>query len=312
MAETLFSATLAVARMIPGNIVVDGVATGDGNANKLTLVDSAAWFINQSTLPSDDYYKGGTIWFRDLTTAIDEHHAYIITGYTKSTGTYTYTPALSVKTVTNDVYSASNGHYPRFILRQAVNAALAEVGGEDLVNTATTTVADQMTYDLPSGVYNIQRVEVATSLTSPYGYMVLPANTWREMNDDIYFVDGYQPTSTSYILRLTYRVPFTELTTDYGSTHGTVDSTCLLPDLADMNWIKWAGVAYCLRWKLGVTGKDEDIRDFLAEALKEAEKMANRYRPKMQQMSRDWPHSAWDIGGINAEIDSTVDHVRFH
>jgi hypothetical protein len=292
MAETLFSATLAVARMIPGNIVIESSATETGSVT--TLKDNASWFISPNTVPASDYFNGGTIWFKHMTTLVSEGLTGVITDFASAVpptaSTYTFAPALTVTTVKDDTYAACNAHYPRFILRQAVNAALAEVGGEDLVDVTTTTTADQMTYNLPTGKYNIQRVELATSTSSPYGYMKL--SHWREMDDDIYFEEGFQPTSTDYILRLTYRVPFTELTTDAGA----------LPDLVDMNWIKWAGVAYCLRWKLGVTGKDEDIRDFLAESLKEAERMANRYRPKMQQMSRDWPHSAWDIGGRDIDI----------
>ena len=296
MSETLFSATLAVARTIPGNIVVDGVATSDGNANKLTLVDNAAWFISPTTLPADDYFNGGTIWFRDLTTAADETKAYIITDYATSTGTYTYTPALTVKTVTGDIYSATNRLYPRFILRQAVNYALAEVDGEDLYNTATTSVADQANYDLPSGVYNVMRVELAASTSAPYYYREL--NHWREINDDIFFEPGYEIGVTGYTIRLTYRVPFAELTADSST----------LPDLVDMKWLKWTAVAYCLRWKLGLTDGDERVQTFLQEALVNAEKMAAKYRPKMRQIPRQHEHARW--GGSVLDIDSDVDKVR--
>ena len=285
MSETLFSATLAIARMIPGNVVVDGVATSDGNANKLTLVDNAAWFVSPTTLPAEDYFNGGTIWFRDLTTAADETKAYIITDYATATGTYTYTPALTVKTVTGDIYSATNRLYPRFILRQAVNAALADIDGEDLQNATLTTVSDQMTYDLPSGVYNVHRVEVARNSSTPYDYKVIDRGKWREINDDIAMAEGYQFTTTGDLIRLTYRVPFAELTTDSGT----------LPDLVSMNWVKWFGVAYCLRWKLGLTDGDEKVQTFLQEALVNAEKMAMRYRPRMQQMPMDPAHSVWAV-----------------
>lgn len=296
MSETLFSATRAIAKFIPGNVVVDGAATSDGAAGKTTLVDNAAWFVSPTTLPADDYFNGGTIWFIDqVTGSANDGYTAIITDYSSSTGTYTFA-AINAQTKTGDTYSASNRMYPRFILRQAVNYALADIGGEDLYNTATTTVADQMNYDLPSGVYNILRVEQATSTSSPYGYV--PLNHWREINDDIFFEDGYQPSSTGYILRLTYRIPFAELTAD----------TSALPDLADMNWVKWCGVAYCLRWKLGLTDGDERVQSFLEEALLNAEKMARQHRPKMRQIPRGHEHAKWGGGVIST--DSDVDSVR--
>ncbi len=292
---TLFSATLEVAKLIPGNIVVEGAATGTGSTT--TLADTAAWFVSPTTLPADDYFNGGTIWFKDMTTEASENKTGLITDYVSSTGVFTFSPALTVTTVKDDTYAASNRMYPRFILRQAVNHALGEVGGEDLQNTSLTSVADQMTYDLPTGVYNVMRVEVATSTSTPYNYVEL--NHWRELNDDIAFEEGHQLGTAGYKIRLTYRVPFAELTTDAGT----------IADLVDLNWIRWAGVAYCLRWKYGLTGKDEDVREFLKEALDDAEKMASRFRPKMRHLPRQHEHSAWS-GGVTVDNIGEPDKVR--
>ena len=298
MSETLASATRAVAKLLPHpHIYVEGAATGSGAVGKTTLVDSAAWFVSPTTLPPDDYFNGGTIWFIDAVTGTsNDGDTAIITDYTSSTGTYTFA-AIDAQTLTGDTYAACPRFYPRFILRQAVNHALSEVGGEDLQNTSLTSVANQMTYDLPAGVYNVQRVEVATSTATPYDYITL--NHWREINDDISFDEHHQLTTAGFTIRLTYRVPFADLTTDAGA----------LPDLVDMNWIKWAGAAYCLRWRYSVE-TDEEIRNRLVEALTNAEKMADRFRPKMQQMQRDWPHSAWDTGWSVGESDIYTGTVR--
>ena len=73
-----------------------------------------------------------------------------------------------------------------------MNSVLGEIDGEDLQNATLTTVADQMTYDLPSGVYNVHRVEVARNTSSPYDYRIIDRGKWREINDDIAMAEGYQ------------------------------------------------------------------------------------------------------------------------
>lgn len=294
MAETLASATREIAKLLPGpHIYIQSAATADGAAGKTTLVDTSAWFVSPTTLPADDYFNGGTLWLIDAVTGTsNDGDTRIITDYVSSTGTYTFAAA-DAQVLTGDTYAACPRFYPRFILRQAVNHVLAEVGGEDLYSISLTTVADQMAYDLPTGVYNVKRLEIATADSSPYYYVAIDPGKWREINDDIVFKDGEQPTTTGDIIRLTYRVPFAELTTDAGT----------LPDLVDMNWVKWAGVAYCLRWKLGMTAYDEPIvREMLAESITRAELNAQKYRPKVQQMPADWPHSPWANHGYQNYI----------
>ena len=311
MTETLWSATRAISRLIPGNIVVDGTATTTYTGSDYSkLADSAVWYVSPTTLPADDYYNGGTIWLDAMSSANLDNKSSIITDFTSTGGIFTYQTLGNYLTVTGDTYSAANRTYPRFILRQAVNWALSQVGGEDKQDVSLTTVADQMTYDLPTGVFNVKRLEIATSTTSPYGYVVIDPGKWREINDDISFKEGFQPTSTDYIIRLTYRVPFTELTTDYGVVHGTLDATCLIPDLVDMNWVRWEGVAYCLRWKLGLTkGNEEAARLFLKDSLEQAEKMAKMYKPKVQQMPMDWTHGSWAVQQNYTRLDD-VDKVH--
>ena len=292
MSETLASAARKIAREIPGCIVVDGTATHAGSTT--TLRDTTAWYVSPTSLPPDDYYNGGTLWFLSCTNTTLNGDTSLVTDFVSSTGVYTF-GTITASTASGDTYSASNREYPRFILRQAVNYALREAGGEDLQDTSLTSVTDQMTYDLPTGVFNVLRVEIATSTSSPYGYK--PLNHWREINDDIAFDEGFQLKSAGYTIRLTYRIPFTELTADSSA----------LPDLVDMNWVIWAGVAYCLRWKMGLTdGDNASARMFLKESLENAEKMKRIYKPKVQQMERDWPASPWERGPANTAIWSST------
>ena len=52
-------------------MVVDGRDNWTAST-QTTLVDNAAWFICPTTLPADDYFNGGTIWFKIMGTAADE------------------------------------------------------------------------------------------------------------------------------------------------------------------------------------------------------------------------------------------------
>lgn len=279
---TLASATLDIARLI--NNVVEGTATGGSTT---TLIDTGFPYRPNLSAPPDDFYNQGTIWFLSGTSIIGT--TAIITDWAQSTTTFTF--ATLAATASGARYAVCDRTYPRYVLRQAVNSVLAEIGGEDAENTSLTTVADQMTYDLPNGVYNVIRVEIATSLSAPYGYVEIPTNKWREMNDDIVFEDFYQPTATGYTIRLTYRVPLSELTSDTGA----------IPDLYNSDWLRWAGAAYCIGWRIGQLRTDDPL---LVQELQRAEakaaQMAARHAPGLRRIERSPATSVWDVSGITS------------
>lgn len=291
---TLASATLDIARLITR--VVEGTATG---GSVTTMVDAAfPWRPDRTNAPGDDFYNTGTIWF--LSGTLDGKSA-VVTDWARSTAQGTATFATQSATASGANYAICDNTYPRYVLRQAVNEALSVIGGEDLENTATTTVANQMTYDLPAGVYNVIRLEIATATSSPYNYVEIPGDQWREINDDIAFEDFKQPTTTGHIIRLTYRVPLTVLSSD----------TSAVPDLYDANWVKWAGAAYCYRWRYQQVGQDKpELAQFLTEAIDKADKMAARYMPKLRRKHRTWEHGSFDISGAVANDDPGPGLVR--
>lgn len=277
---TLASATLDLARILPIT-VVDSVATSDGAAGKTTLVDGSFAYSSSDSTPPDDYYNGGTIFFKSCTNTGLNGTTAIVTDYVRTGGTFTFAAA-AAQTKSGDTYSVINRDFPRVKLRQCINQALAEIGGEDAQNTALTTVADQMTYDLPAGVYNVIKVEVAASTTSPYGYV--EHHHWAEVNDDIAFIEGHQPTNTGYIIRLTYRVPWAELTADSSA----------VADLINPNWLTWKAAVYALRWRVGILGEqDPYLRTHLTEAIAKDSENDRRYRPHLQLANRSPQHSLW-------------------
>jgi len=281
---TLASATLDIARIITR--VIEGTATGGSTT---TLVDAAfPYKPDRASVPANDYYNDGTIWF--LSGDLSGKSA-VITDWARAAAQGTATFATQTASASGAQYALCDLTYPRDVLRQAVNDALSSIGGEDLYNTGLTTVADQMNYDLPAGVYNVIKLEIASSTSTPYNYVEIPANLWQEVNDDIYFAERHQPTLAGYTIRLTYRVPLTALSADTGA----------VPDLYDPNWVKWAGAAYCYRWRYQQVKQDDPTTaHYLQEAIAQAQQMALRYAPKLQRIRRGWEHSAFDIGGTTS------------
>jgi hypothetical protein len=281
---TLATATLEIAKLLAN--VVEGASSNDGLADKTTLIDTAfGYTLDGVNKPPDSFYNGGTIWFRSVTGLTGT--TALITGYVRTTGVFTF-PAAGARATAGTLYSVADRQYPRYILRQAANAAIQEIGGEDLQYSDATyvTVADQEEYDLPTGKYGVKRVEIATSTSDPYGYREVGEGHWREMNDDIIFTPGHIPSAAGYRIRLTYNVALSEVTTDTGT----------FPDLYDINWIKWAGAAYCLGWRIGqMRGSDPDEIARLGEALNRAEAAARRFRPKLGNMPHDPQSSVWAV-----------------
>jgi len=275
---TLASAALEIARVVTD--VVDSIATGGSTT---TLVDGAF----PRKVPPDDAFNYGVIWFRS---GNNSGKMAAITDWASATGTFTFTTQSGACASTN-TYSASFSDYPMYVLKRAVNAAISRIGDVPKLDTSLTTVANQMTYDRPAGVYNVKRVEVATRTSSPYNFQ--PHYWWVERNDDIMFDEGFQPVTAGYTIRLTYQVPASELTSDTGA----------VSDYININYLKWEGAAYCLRWKISQVGNDmpEKKTDY-AEALAQAERNAAAHRPNIQQIPRD-PHlSAWGGGATIDEI----------
>jgi hypothetical protein len=298
MSETLFSATLATAKLITP--VVDSEATSDGAAGKTTLVDANFPFTTGGgSAPPDDYYNFGTVWFVTCSSAsvANQGDTRVISDYELGTSpavTFTFAAADAV-TKDGDLYSVSDWTYPRFVLRQGVSYILSEIGGEDLQysDAAYITVANQMNYDLPTGKFNIKRVEIASNTSAPYDYVTVPKAEWYVINNDLFFTEFQQPTVAGYRIRLTYNVPLTALDSDDDA----------LPDQYDINWIKWGAAAYCMRWKVEqMRGQDPDKIAMFQESIARAERNAARYRPQLNNLPEPNEGSAWTLGG-------TVDYV---
>lgn len=262
--HTLQSATLEVAKIIT-SVQGPEVATG-GSAT--TIINTGSY-----NPYADDYWNNGTIWVMSGNNA---GKSAIITDWVQSTETWTF-PTMTLLCAAADVYYVANKDYPQQILRQGVNVALQSISGLDYEDATLTTVADQMDYALPSGVYNVKRVEVAANTSAPYDYDVVDGAYWRTVGTNISLAEGHQFTSTGYYIRLTYNIPSTAITTDAGT----------IPDAVAIDWLKWAAAVHCLRWRMGRTKEDEpSVKEALALAMAEEAKAASIHQVRKGNIMR--------------------------
>jgi len=263
---TLQDATLALAKTITS--VKEGTATGGSGT---TLVNNLAGFHDEA----DDYYTGGVIWFLSGLNAGKSAH---INDWDLATFTFTFTTP-GAACAAGDRYAVVPLDFPRWLLVQSVNEALKDLGDLPATSTALVTVADQEKYDLPAGVRNVQKVEIAYALTSPLAYY--PHHNWREYNDDLLFDTDLAPEDDDYTIRLWYLAAHAELTADSG----------VVTPYVHVDRLRWASAVHALRWLLRKRkGDDAYLREQLNEALTNAE-FEKRRHPIEIDIQRD-PHLA--------------------
>jgi hypothetical protein len=137
-----------------------------------------------------------------------------------------------------DAYAIMRGVYPWTQVLAAARMALSNthVNAED-----KTLVADgkALEYSLPSGVYNVKRLEVERAGRA--GRLV--SNHWREVMGKIRFDAGYAPYAGDTIC-LTYRKPHDLLTGAASEINAEID----------LDWLSYKTADNLLWWALGTYG----------------------------------------------------------
>jgi hypothetical protein len=281
------TACLDLAREITD--VMDSAATASGSTTPfITLIDTSMPIAT----PASDWYNNGTIFFTSgVVTTGNLGLTRRITDFDNGTGTFTFA-AITARTVALDTYSVMTKAWPYYALRQAVNKALTEIGDVDKQDITTTAVTDQLSYTLPTGIFNIKKVELATSLTDPLNYIDL--SHWHEVNGTIQFDAGHAPSVDTYILRLTYNVPPSEITAD----------TTAIPTNINPIYLKWMSVCEAYRWRLHkIKNDDPTTTTMMNEALQKAEKKAAEHRPEMNIKSKQNQLSAWAVNSARWDTE---------
>ncbi len=257
--NTLAYAMLDVAKILGG--LRSGTATGGSTT---TLIDT-------SRDEEAEYWTGGTLW---ITSGTQAGKCVKILSFLGNTMSFS---ALAGAIVAGVEYYVLPKEFSMDAIRTAVQASLQEIGELVTVDETLTTDTDDEVYTLPTGVYNILRVDVAGSDADPYQYA--PSYYWRELNGYLYFIPSKKPGTDGYKIRLWYKAPHPDV----------FDDTDVINNSVDRSWLKWASVMHVLRNSISVKGKDKAISlDLLNQALtKEAEYRNRQEKKNMILLSPD-------------------------
>lgn len=224
--------------------------------SRSTAAGTTTTLIDTGLDEPDDFFNKGTVFFLSGTLA---YGTAVITDYDSATGTISFSSQDNAPG-TGVYYAIADANYPREALVAAINGALSELGPypEIYENATFITVADQESYTLPTGVYNVKKVFVATSTTSPYGWT---ENTgWMELGGSLYF-DMEEPSESGYRIRLYYEKP-----------HDTViDDDDIISNAIDPDLLAWAAAYRAILTRMGIA---ENSEPFTKELLPFAQQKA--------------------------------------
>ncbi|MDI6696837.1 MAG: hypothetical protein QME21_17450 [Anaerolineales bacterium] len=244
---TLFTATLELAKVL--GYVLSSVATADGG-NGLNLIDSAR------VVEAEGFWNGGTLW---ITSGDQAGNSRKVRNFYQYIGLFTWLEPLAGQVVTGTSYSVISADWPKEMLIQFINQALQDMGDVPAIDTSLTT-ANTARYALPSGVYNIKRVEIAENVSSAYPY--IRWLNWREI--DGYLEFDLQSPEPGRTIRLTYE-----------AKHATVSSDAsIISDYVDLRLLVWSAAVHAWRWRLQRVGGDKPIfLQMMSEAIQNRDRL---------------------------------------
>lgn len=288
MAYTIFNATLDLARLLGD--VVESAATAAGSTT--TLNDSNFPKRDYAgAYPGADFYNGGTMWFVSMSSTGMTGTTHVISdfglnGSPSTSVTFTYDASTAASAAT-DQYAACEAIWPRYKLRQWVGLAMQTIMQDPALDVTLTTSTDTETLTLPSGVFNVKSIEIATSLNSPYYYSLFPYGFWEEKNGYIYFKPGHWPDSSSYKIRLWYQLP--NNISDYVSSDATTISNYIHPQ-----WLAWEAAVHAYRWRKPLDENGKTDTDRIKEAYAMSSMLRNRYSHLLPKLPWDVKLANWN------------------
>ena len=168
----------------------------------------------------------------------------------------------------------------------AVNNALYDIGGSTQVDETLDVVDDQTTYDLPTDVYNVVKIEVQNDGVSNDNYHSI--DKWHEANGKLYF-----PEELKYTAGNTIRLYYNAVPDVVDDTTDTISDDIPLPLIT-------AIAAYHYHWnkyldRANLTVKDQNI---LSKAQYDRQVAEARWR--VHRLSRE----------DDREFDQSVEFVK--
>ena len=245
---TLFDCIFKTAGFLKG--LLYGQSTSAGSTTEL---------VDTTREEANDYFNGGTIFF--LSGSLIGKSVTII-DYSDTSHTFTFS-AQSSAPGSGIRYAVLSSIYSRNALIAAVNEALSELSPIPMIyeDAAFITVADQESYTIPDGVFNIKKVFIATSETEPYTWQ--ENNGWFENEGNLIF-DMSIPAEDDMRIRLYYE-----------GMHESVDSdedeisTSIHPDI-----IAWSAAYKAALVRSGIAENTEPhTKEFIGFAAQQLQRM---------------------------------------
>lgn len=197
---------------------------------------STTTLIDTTLMAADDQYKGGTLLIDQATPVTPR-----VSSYIASSGTFSFAAIATAVTVGTG-YTAISQKYPLDVLKRSINQAILE---SELIMSQDETliiVADQERYTLPTGVFDIRRIELGTEGDGewPIHYY------WRVEDGEIRFLAN-APSDTSLTCRIHYAARHAQLS-------ALADT---LSDKVNRDSLMVAACKHALLWRNYYVGRDE-------------------------------------------------------
>jgi len=163
-----------IRRSIAANLDQPPSGTATGNGSTTTLLDT-------NYIGGNDEFNGGWLVF---TSGTNDGLIRRVTDYTTSTGTFTFKPAATASTATNDTYEFWRSEYPPDRIHEFINQALIQrtprglVTDEDISNHGHSS---DSRHDIPSAMVAVGAVDYRYQYE---GKEIQKANiAWTEVTD---------------------------------------------------------------------------------------------------------------------------------
>ncbi len=163
-----------IRRSIAANLDQAPASSASGNGSTTTLLDT-------SYIGGDDEFNGGWLVF---TSGTNDGLIRRVTDYASSTGTFTFKPAVTASTATNDTYEYWRAEYPPDRIHEFINQSITQrtprglVINEDISNHGH--IKDSR-YDIPSAMVAVTQVDYRHHFS---GEQIQDANlVWTEQVD---------------------------------------------------------------------------------------------------------------------------------
>lgn len=149
---------------------------------------TTATLIDTTCTEPNDWFNGGVIFFLSGTYSGSSRP---ITDYNSTGSVFTFSPVLAGATAAGISYAATKGKFSKQALINAVNSALIDIGKYAQYNQTLVTIADTEEYDLPDGISNVTRVQIAKNTTEPYEWED-PLFNWSERGGKLIFDEPFE------------------------------------------------------------------------------------------------------------------------